>query len=305
MAGYALWQLARAVLGGNLEGGEDESAWKRIGYAARGVFYGALFVSTTMIVVGADEGGDKNEEDQATAYVLDLPGGPFLVAGIGLGFLAAAAFNLYRGVTRKFREKLKLREMSEAEDRAYTVIGVVGFVARAVVFGLIGVFLVRAAYQYDPQEAVGLDGALSELAHASVRSDPARADGRGPVRLRPLLVRRGAVPRGVVRPRLQREVQQREPGGARGEAREHVGEEVHAEVEAAEADCRDQTAAPSQHGDRRPAAPGVACEDDRDRPVDRERDEGVAARERERAGGRERILEEGPLAPGSPASSRT
>ena len=167
LAGYALWQLARAVLGGNLEGGEDESAWKRIGYAARGVFYGAIFVSTTLIVLGADEGGDKNKEDQATAYVLDLPGGPFLVAGIGLGFLAAAAFNLYRGVTRKFREKLKLREMSETEDKAYTVIGVVGFVARAVVFGLIGVFLVRAAYQYDPQEAVGLDGALSELAHAS------------------------------------------------------------------------------------------------------------------------------------------
>lgn len=167
LAGYALWQLARAVLGGNLEGGEDESAWKRIGYAARGVFYGAIFVTTTKIVLGADEGGDKNKEDQATAYVLDLPGGPFLVAGIGLGFLAAGGFNLYRGVTRKFREKLKLREMSETEDRAYTVIGVVGFVARAVVFGLIGVFLVRAAYQYDPQEAVGLDGALSELAHAS------------------------------------------------------------------------------------------------------------------------------------------
>ena len=87
LAGYALWQLARAVLGGNLEGGEDESAWKRIGYAARGVFYGAIFVSTTLIVLGADEGGDKNKEDQATAYVLDLPGGPFLVAGIGLGFL--------------------------------------------------------------------------------------------------------------------------------------------------------------------------------------------------------------------------
>jgi hypothetical protein len=168
LAGYALWQVARALLGGNLEGGDkDESVWKRIGYAARGVFYGALFVSTLLIVLGADEGGKSNEEDKATAYVLDLPGGPFLVAGIGLGFLAAAAFNLYRGVTRKFREKLKLRELSESEDRAYTVIGVVGFVSRAVVFGLIGVFLVRAAYQYDPQEAVGIDGALAELANAS------------------------------------------------------------------------------------------------------------------------------------------
>ena len=167
LAGYALWQLARAVLGGNLEGGEDESVFKRIGYAARGIFYGALFVTTTMIVFGADEGGNKQEEDKATAYVLDLPGGPFLVGGVGLGFIAAGLFNFYRGITRKFREKLKLRKMSDAEDKAYTVIGVVGFVARGVVFSLIGIFLVRAAYQFDPKEAVGIDGALSELAQAS------------------------------------------------------------------------------------------------------------------------------------------
>lgn len=162
---YALWQLARAVLGGNLEGGEDESIFKRIGYAARGVFYGVLFVSATMIVFGADEGGGKGEEDRATAYVLDLPAGQLLVAAVGLAFLAAGGFNFYRGLTRNFREKLKLRELSEAEDRAYTVIGVAGFVARGVVFSLIGVFLVRAAYQYDAKEAVGLDGALSEIVH--------------------------------------------------------------------------------------------------------------------------------------------
>jgi Domain of Unknown Function (DUF1206) len=168
LLGYALWQLARAVLGGNLEGGEDdESVFKRIGYAARGVFYGALFVSTTMIVFGADEGGNKREEDRATAYVLDLPAGPLIVGAVGLAFVAGGLFNVYRGVTRKFREKLKLRKLSDAEDKAYTIIGVAGFVARGVVFGLIGIFLVRAAYQYDPKEAVGIDGALSEIVHTS------------------------------------------------------------------------------------------------------------------------------------------
>jgi Domain of Unknown Function (DUF1206) len=47
------------------------------------------------------------------------------------------------------------------------VFGVAGFVARGVVYGLIGVFLVRAAYRYDPEDAVGVDGALSEIAQAS------------------------------------------------------------------------------------------------------------------------------------------
>jgi hypothetical protein len=118
-------------------------------------------------VLGADEGGDRNKEDKATAYVLDLPLGKYLVGAVGLAFLAAGVVNVYRGVTRKFREKLKLRKMSGFEDKAYSVIGVVGFVARGVVFGLIGLFLLKAAYEYDPKEAVGIDGALAELAQAS------------------------------------------------------------------------------------------------------------------------------------------
>jgi hypothetical protein len=32
------------------------------------------------------------------------------------------------------------------------------------VFCLIGIFLVRAAWQYDPDEAIGLDGALNKVA---------------------------------------------------------------------------------------------------------------------------------------------
>jgi hypothetical protein len=36
--------------------------------------------------------------------------------------------------------------------------------ARTVVFGLVGWFLIKAAWEYDPQEAIGLDGALSKLA---------------------------------------------------------------------------------------------------------------------------------------------
>jgi hypothetical protein len=35
---------------------------------------------------------------------------------------------------------------------------------RAVVFGLIGLFLIRAAVEFNANEAVGLDGALQRLA---------------------------------------------------------------------------------------------------------------------------------------------
>lgn len=154
------------MLGGGLEDTEeDEGVLKRISYIARGLIFGAIFVSTVLLLLGSS-GTDKNKEDQATAFLLDLPYGPLLVGGIGVGFLGGGAWNFYRGISGKFREKLKLRKMSEAEDRAFTVIGTVGICARGVVFTLVGVFLIRAAYQYDPQEAVGLDGTLSTLAQA-------------------------------------------------------------------------------------------------------------------------------------------
>ena len=58
-------------------------------------------------------------------------------------------------------------EMNESVLKGYAALGVFGHVARAVIFALIGYGLIKAAIDYDPKEAIGLDGALRELAHAS------------------------------------------------------------------------------------------------------------------------------------------
>jgi Domain of Unknown Function (DUF1206) len=60
--------------------------------------------------------------------------------------------------------------MSERTRRTFTGVGVLGHAARAVVFALIGYFLVRAALDCDQSKAVGLDGALATLQHASYGS---------------------------------------------------------------------------------------------------------------------------------------
>jgi hypothetical protein len=62
--------------------------------------------------------------------------------------------------------KLKTGEMGDLEEKAATGVGVLGHLARMVVFGLVGVFLFRAAWEFDPKEARGLDGALLEVAQA-------------------------------------------------------------------------------------------------------------------------------------------
>ena len=72
---------------------------------------------------------------------------------------------MWRAISRNFKDDLHTERMSETTKRWTTRAGVVGYGARAVVFALIGIFVVRAAWEYDPNEAVGLDGALQKLAH--------------------------------------------------------------------------------------------------------------------------------------------
>jgi hypothetical protein len=167
LAGYALWRFAQALLGRKLETGEEEGVLKRIGFAARGAFYSWLaYLCAELALSAHGPSGGGNKEDHATARVLDLPLGRWLVAAAGLAVVGAGVFNVYRGLSGKFRKDLKEQQMGSEERRWYSVIGVVGHTARGVVFLLAGVFLVRAAWQYDPKEAVGLDGALAKLAHA-------------------------------------------------------------------------------------------------------------------------------------------
>jgi Domain of Unknown Function (DUF1206) len=79
---------------------------------------------------------------------------------IGWGALAAPGER-----SGNFKDDLHTGRMSEATKRWTTRAGVVGYASRAVVFVLIGIFIARAAWDYDPDEAVGLDGALQKLAH--------------------------------------------------------------------------------------------------------------------------------------------
>jgi hypothetical protein len=159
LAAYALWRFVEAILGPRDEEGA-KAVGKRLVALGKGLLYAGLCVVAVGILTGS--GGGGGGEDKTTAAVLDLPAGVWLVTAVGVALLVAALFNGYRAVTRKFCDDL--RGMSPGEERWVKRIGVFGHLARMVVFGLMGAFLVKAALEYDPDEAVGLDGALLEVA---------------------------------------------------------------------------------------------------------------------------------------------
>ena len=170
-AAYALWRFVQAFAEREDAGGEKEEAktWgKRAGYVGRGLIYSALAVSTVKILVGSGGGQSQNgKAHKTTAVVLSWPAGTWIVGLAGGLIIGVALWNLYRGIARKFEDHWQLGEMSPAARTWGSRVGLVGHLARAVVFTLIGVFVIKAAVDYNPRDAIGLDGALQKLAQAS------------------------------------------------------------------------------------------------------------------------------------------
>jgi len=163
-ASYALWRLTQAIFDREGEGTDTKGLGKRATYAGKAVIYGYLCFAT-IDIIGDGRGGGSNEGKQ-TAGVFDWPAGRWLVLGVGVAFGCVALFQAYRAFSEKFMDDMKTERMSQTTQRVFETLGVVGLLARAIVFGLIGWFLVKAALEFDADEAVGLDGALAKLVHA-------------------------------------------------------------------------------------------------------------------------------------------
>ncbi len=165
LGGYALWRLVRAGVGHGSE--QTDGVLQRIAHLASGLAYAALAVTAVKILAGANSSGATNRPTKTTAGVLTWPGGTEIVGAVGAILVAAALYQGYKGISKKFLDNSKTREMQPKVKRAFTAIGVFGHLARMVVFGLIGYGLAKAALDYNPRTAIGLDGALNKLIHNS------------------------------------------------------------------------------------------------------------------------------------------
>jgi hypothetical protein len=164
LAGYALWRVVQA-----LRDTEDKgTSWKglavRAGYACIGVVYAGLSYSAASLALGGGAGKGSDETTRGWAAIgLMFPLGQLLVALAGLGVIGFGLWQCYKAFTAKFRRKWKRHEMSEQGRTLATRAGQVGLVARGIVFGIIGLFLIQAAWWARAEEARGLSGALHAL----------------------------------------------------------------------------------------------------------------------------------------------
>lgn len=160
LVGYAVWRFTQLIVNP-----ENKNLGGRLLYSVFGFIYAGLAISAVNLLLGSGKEAAKDEAAprEWTATLMEQPFGQFLVAAVGVGIIAYAVSQFFHAYSTKFREKLDTREMSEFAETSVTRIAQIGIAARAVVFVIMGIFLVLAAWHHNPNEARGLSGALSAL----------------------------------------------------------------------------------------------------------------------------------------------
>jgi hypothetical protein len=164
---FALWSFIQAIYDTEGKGSTAKGIMARIGYAAVGITYAALAFGAYQIATSTGSGGNSSSTStqDATAKLLQLPFGVQLVVIVGLVVLGVAFYLFAKAYNAKFQNTLNLATLRAQVKKAVIFLGRLGYGALGVVFTIIGIFMIVAAVQVNPQKAKGLDTALSELLH--------------------------------------------------------------------------------------------------------------------------------------------
>jgi hypothetical protein len=157
-----LWQLIEALFGHRAFDGRKKVG-KRLTSAGKAVVYAVIGVTAIKIATGSSSSSSEQQTDSWTARVMDLPAGQLLIAAVGLAILGIGGYFVVRAWTEKFAEELSAEGRTGTTGTAYLWFGKLGYTAKGIAFGIVGVLFLYAALTHEPDKSGGLDQALTEL----------------------------------------------------------------------------------------------------------------------------------------------
>jgi hypothetical protein len=168
LAAYALTQLLEAVFRPARAAGAM-GRWRQRAVSSWGfVLYSVFCLSTARLLAGTPpQQTARSEQRQDTGMTADLlrtGWGKALLLLVGILVVAGGLEAGRRAVRLNFRERFTDEHMSRALAMLTRALGAFGSVARAVVFVLVGVFLVKAAVLSSADQTKGLDAIFRSVA---------------------------------------------------------------------------------------------------------------------------------------------
>jgi len=158
--GYTLLRFFQCFKDIDHKGSGAKGIASRIGYGISGIIYLSLGIYATKLAVTGSAGSGESRQFMV-AKVLQMSGGEWIIAAIGLIIIGNGVYQVYRGVTSKFMKKIQVRKM-EVRDVVKKA-GTVGYISRGIMFLIIGYLLWHAGMTSNPREVEGTEGAFTFL----------------------------------------------------------------------------------------------------------------------------------------------
>lgn len=165
---YAVFSLVDALLHHDDEHPKAKRWGDRLlslwGFAMYCAFSAYCFDTAVSAPAGKTSGQEDRQKTQWSSTVLRWPGGPVWLGLAGVVLLVIFGFLVSRAARRSFQPRLHRERMSRRTWRTATVLGVLGYLGRAALFGIVGGCIVAAAVEDDPDHGQGVDGSARILA---------------------------------------------------------------------------------------------------------------------------------------------
>jgi hypothetical protein len=152
----ALYMASDAVMGWS--GGSSKPWMNRLKAAGQAIVFAVAAVTFGSFALSRPSSSSEKSRSTSADLMSSTPGTVLLVV-IGVALLAAAGTYVFMGITRKYEKNLRGKPSGALGD-AFTVLGVVGYCAKGVALGAVGVLILIATAAHDPSQQGGLDSAL-------------------------------------------------------------------------------------------------------------------------------------------------
>jgi hypothetical protein len=163
LLGYAAWRAVQSVLDPERKGTKIKGVGKRISYLSTAVTYVGLAVAAATLALSGHGRGDRTSAERWVAPVMRHPLGRWAVAAVGLWIAGYGLWLLYRSVAKEPEKKLDLSRLRPGVQKTFKLAGRMGIAARGVVFGVVGIWMVRAALHHRAAETKMPAGALETV----------------------------------------------------------------------------------------------------------------------------------------------
>lgn len=165
---YTLWRWAQGFFDVENKGSEGKALIRRGGLVISGALYGFLAYNAFQLARTSDMSGaaGNSGNSERASEAMALPGGTWLVVIVGVAFVVTGLYQVWRAYSLDFKKHWKGSLHGSRREWA-TRISRFGITARAVIFIIMGGYIVQAGLNANPEQTRGLGDVLQSFA-----SDP-------------------------------------------------------------------------------------------------------------------------------------